>query len=65
MRAAVLAALLLTACTTATPRTVTPYTTVEIERARAECLAADMIWCESQDQARCVARGAGRERATR
>ena len=64
MRAAVLAALLLTGCASA-PRALTPYTTAEIEGARAECLAADMIWCESQDQARCVARGAGRERATR
>jgi len=43
--------LLLSGC--AGIRAVTPYTTEETEKARAECLAAGHLWIESQDRAAC------------
>lgn len=68
MRAALLAALLLSGCASGAPQSgpMSPFTDLANERNRAKCLAADAIWCETQDQAMCQPRSQGsRERAER
>lgn len=67
MRAALVAAVLLAGCALLPgARPMTEFTTPDLERARAECPRQNMIWCETQDEVRCVPRGTGhREKAGR
>ena len=62
----VLALLLLSACATAPPPTpANPYTNLAIEDARASCLRADRLWCETQELVRCLERASTAPRAAR
>lgn len=57
MRTAVVGvALLLVGCATTLGPPANPYTSVEVEQARATCLRANAVWCETRERAVCQPR---------